>query len=245
MPRWWERRSRRAFGDRAVRSPPSNSTLPEVGSARPFSRRSSVDLPDPDRPMTTKSSPGSTAKEASITAAVVPSARSSSRSAPSLTRRTPSLALRPKTLNTCSATSFDTCTSSRTAIRTGREAGPSEPRPRPFRNRRRGGARPASSPHVPAIPEAMPGLHKGHTFRHAARRRTRLNHVRRPKACRRRAAPQVRRGGPHRRSARAPGTTRGSPSSPGRARGAARRGGWRPGRRGSGAGPAAAGRRTC
>ncbi len=60
--------------------------------------RSKVDLPDPDRPMTTKISPGSTVNEASITAAVVPSARSSSRSAPSRSRSTASPGRLPNTL---------------------------------------------------------------------------------------------------------------------------------------------------
>ena len=38
----------------------------------PFSIRISVDLPEPDRPMTTKISPSSTSKDASMTAAVTP-----------------------------------------------------------------------------------------------------------------------------------------------------------------------------
>lgn len=103
-----ERSSRRSFGASDETSLPSKRTRPEVGCASPLRVRSSVDFPDPDRPITTKISPCCTSNEASITAAVVPSARNWSRSAPALRRRTPSLGLRPKTLNTCSATSLDT-----------------------------------------------------------------------------------------------------------------------------------------
>lgn len=77
-----DRTCRSSAGLRAVRSWPSKSTRPAVGSRSPLSMRSNVDFPDPDRPITTKICPGSTVNEASITAAVVPSARSSSRSAP-------------------------------------------------------------------------------------------------------------------------------------------------------------------
>lgn len=57
-----------------------------------------VDLPEPDRPMTTKFSPGSTVKLASITAAVSPSSRSSARSRPLRRASTPREGRRPKTL---------------------------------------------------------------------------------------------------------------------------------------------------
>ncbi len=79
---FFDRTSRSARALSAVRSWPSNRTWPAVGSRSPSDTRRRVDLPDPDRPMTTKIWPGSTVKDASITAAVVPSARSSSRSAP-------------------------------------------------------------------------------------------------------------------------------------------------------------------
>lgn len=87
-----ERTRRSSRGVSAVRSSPSKRMRPEVGSSSPLSMRSRVDLPDPDSPMTTKICPGSTLKEASITAAVVPSARSSSRSAPRSRARTASAA---------------------------------------------------------------------------------------------------------------------------------------------------------
>ncbi len=73
--------------------------------------RSRVDLPEPDNPMTTKICPGSTVNEASITAAVVPSARNSSRSEPLSSFRTASSGRLPNTLYKCSACSLDTYTS--------------------------------------------------------------------------------------------------------------------------------------
>ena len=51
------RSSRSRSGLAAVTSSPSISTLPAVGSIRRDRQRTSVDLPEPDRPMTTKSSP--------------------------------------------------------------------------------------------------------------------------------------------------------------------------------------------
>src|SRR4051812_37973864 len=56
----------------AVTSRPSISTRPAVGSIRRISVRTSVDLPDPERPMTTKTSPGYTSNETSRTAATQP-----------------------------------------------------------------------------------------------------------------------------------------------------------------------------
>lgn len=106
-----ERTARRSAGASSVRSWPSKRTCPAVGSRSPFSMRSSVDLPEPESPMTTKIWPGSTEKEASITAAVVPSARSSSRSTPFSSRCTASSGRLPNTLYKCSACSLDTYTS--------------------------------------------------------------------------------------------------------------------------------------
>ena len=74
-----ERTLRSSLSLSEVRSWPSNRTVPAVGSSSPLSVRSRVDLPDPDRPMTTNIWPSSTSIDASITAAVVPSARRSSR----------------------------------------------------------------------------------------------------------------------------------------------------------------------
>ena len=73
--------------------------------------RSSVDLPDPDRPMTTKIWPGSTVKEASITAAVVPSRAELVTVRAALELVTASSGRLPNTLYRCSACSLDTYTS--------------------------------------------------------------------------------------------------------------------------------------
>lgn len=108
-----ERTPRSSRSLSSVRSWPPKRTCPAVGSDRPLSMRSSVDLPDPDSPMTTKISPGSTVKDASMTAAVVPSARSSSRaSSPWRSRSTAWSGFLPKTLYRFSASSLaDTLTS--------------------------------------------------------------------------------------------------------------------------------------
>ena len=72
-------------------------TVPLVASWRPFSIRISVDLPEPDSPITTKISPVFTSNEASMTAAV-PSDETESRVAPAFSRFTISAGLRPNTL---------------------------------------------------------------------------------------------------------------------------------------------------
>ena len=46
--------------------------MPEGGSLSRVRQRTSVDLPDPERPMTTKTSPGATSKDTSLTAAMHP-----------------------------------------------------------------------------------------------------------------------------------------------------------------------------
>ncbi len=52
------RRMRRSSGPFArVTSIPSNVTVPDVGSTRRLMHRSSVDLPEPDKPMSTMNSP--------------------------------------------------------------------------------------------------------------------------------------------------------------------------------------------
>ncbi|CAM5640202.1 hypothetical protein SVIOM342S_08497 [Streptomyces violaceorubidus] len=53
-------------------SSPSMAMDPAVGSMRRVRQRTRVDLPEPDRPMTTKTSPLRTSKETSATAAVQP-----------------------------------------------------------------------------------------------------------------------------------------------------------------------------
>ena len=49
----------------AVMSSPYSWTMPEVGSISRVSSRTSVDLPEPERPITTKTSPGATSNETS------------------------------------------------------------------------------------------------------------------------------------------------------------------------------------
>ena len=86
-PKCWKtmlnrrRRSSRSFAWLAFRmSSPSRRTSPAVGSMRRVMQRTSVDLPLPDRPMTTKTSPGQTSKETSRRAIIEPVLpRSSSR----------------------------------------------------------------------------------------------------------------------------------------------------------------------
>ena len=68
-----------------VMSWPSITTVPAVGSISRVRQRTSVDLPEPDRPITTKTSPGATSKETSLTPTTQPvfsfrSARDSSAS---------------------------------------------------------------------------------------------------------------------------------------------------------------------
>ena len=53
-------------------SSPSKTTSPAVGSISRVRQRTSVDLPEPESPMTTKTSPGATSKPTSRTAAVQP-----------------------------------------------------------------------------------------------------------------------------------------------------------------------------
>ena len=64
----------------AVTSCPAIRTVPAVGSIRRTSVRTSVDLPDPESPITTKTSPGQTWKLTSRTAVMQPvCSRSSAR----------------------------------------------------------------------------------------------------------------------------------------------------------------------
>src|SRR5690554_1023085 len=103
---------RSSAGETSVTLWSSMSTRPALGVSRPLSIRMRVDLPEPDRPMTTKVSPGLTSKVASMTAAV-PSDLTSSRGAPSRRRRTASWDRRPNTLYTLSARNELTLTSQR------------------------------------------------------------------------------------------------------------------------------------
>ena len=57
---------------RSVTSSPSMTTSPAVGSISRVRQRTSVDLPEPDRPITTKTSPGATSKDTSFTPTTQP-----------------------------------------------------------------------------------------------------------------------------------------------------------------------------
>ena len=59
-------------------SSPLSSTEPAVGSMSRVRQRTSVDLPEPDRPITTKTSPGATSNETSLTPTTQPVFSSSS-----------------------------------------------------------------------------------------------------------------------------------------------------------------------
>ena len=93
------RSARSALASICAMSWPSNSTWPAVGSIRRLSSRTSVDLPEPDRPMTTKISPSCTAKLASLTPSVWPvRSKMAALSRPSRTRCIASCGRSPKTL---------------------------------------------------------------------------------------------------------------------------------------------------
>src|SRR5699024_9580584 len=102
LPRTCRRAEESAF----EMSVPRTSTVPAVGAHSPLSVRIRVDLPEPDRPMTTKISPSSTSKLASMTAAI-PILVRSFRSAPSSSRLITSFGRLPRTLYT-----FDALTTS-------------------------------------------------------------------------------------------------------------------------------------
>ena len=79
----WRRSCGAARAGAARRRPagprPRAAPDPEVGSTSRVRQRTSVDLPEPDSPMTTKTSPGATSKLTSRTAAVQPRCSISSR----------------------------------------------------------------------------------------------------------------------------------------------------------------------
>ena len=72
------RSSRRRLFDACKTFSPSMKTSPAVGSIKRVKHRTSVDLPEPERPMTTKTSPSATSKETSLTAATHPVCSNSS-----------------------------------------------------------------------------------------------------------------------------------------------------------------------
>ena len=65
----WRRNSRKSAWLAAITSLPAISICPAVGSIRRISVRTSVDLPEPERPITTNTSLGHTSNETSRTAA--------------------------------------------------------------------------------------------------------------------------------------------------------------------------------
>ena len=66
------RNSRRRLSSTFKMSSPSNFICPCVGSIRRVMHRTRVDLPEPERPITTNTSPGATSNETSRTAIVLP-----------------------------------------------------------------------------------------------------------------------------------------------------------------------------
>src|SRR5439155_26613761 len=100
----WRRSSRRSDWEAAQTSRPSISISPAVGSISRMSVRTSVDFPEPERPITTKTSCGQTSKETLRTAATQPVFSRSSRrgsSASGVPMTFPALA--PKIFQTPSA----------------------------------------------------------------------------------------------------------------------------------------------
>ena len=100
----WRRSSRSSAASAAITSRSLILILPALGSISRISVRTSVDLPEPDRPMTTNTSPGLMSSETSRTAITQPvfsrsSARESSQSGVPITRSP----LGPKTFQTPSA----------------------------------------------------------------------------------------------------------------------------------------------
>ncbi len=97
------RRARRSRSLSWLMSWPSTTIWPLVGSISRLSRRTSVDLPEPDRPMMTKTSPASMVKWASNTPMDWPvRCRMSCFDSPCCTRSSAACGWSPKTLNTCS-----------------------------------------------------------------------------------------------------------------------------------------------
>jgi hypothetical protein len=83
MPNFARRNSRSALPESPVTSVPSTTTLPLDGSISRLTQRSRVDLPEPDRPMTTRISPSATSNETLCRPTTAPVlACTSARSAP-------------------------------------------------------------------------------------------------------------------------------------------------------------------
>ena len=97
----WRRSSRSSDWSAAMTSCPVMWMLPAVGSIRRISVRTRVDLPEPDRPMTTNTSPGWISIETSRTATTLPVLRCSS-------QRGSSASGVPMTLSACGPKIFQT-----------------------------------------------------------------------------------------------------------------------------------------
>ena len=97
------RSARKAAAGSALMSCPSITTRPAVGSISPLSMRTSVDLPEPDSPMMTNSSPASMVKSASNTPMDCPVfSRICCLPAPSRASASACWGWLPNTLKTCS-----------------------------------------------------------------------------------------------------------------------------------------------
>ena len=109
------RRTRRmSAGEQAATSttssPPCTSTRPRVTGFRPFAARSSVDFPDPDKPISTEISPRATRRLASATPSTTPNLADISARVPPASRNSSALAMarrpsrpswRAKRMSTC------------------------------------------------------------------------------------------------------------------------------------------------
>ena len=110
MPSLRWRSFRSPSGGRVVTSSSSMSTRPDVGSMSRLRQRTRVDLPLPDRPMTTTISPSSTSKLALFTPTPSPVFfRISSLDLPSLRSGRAFSGCAPKTLKRFSTTIFAMC----------------------------------------------------------------------------------------------------------------------------------------
>ena len=101
MPKLWRRNSRSAAGAIAVTSAPRTRMVPLLGSISRFRQRSIVDLPLPDRPMTTRISPSATSKLTWLRPTAVPvRASTAARSSPASSIARASALRSPNTLVT-------------------------------------------------------------------------------------------------------------------------------------------------
>ena len=98
MPILLRRKSTSCLPDMAVKSSPSMKILPAVGSVNREMQRKSVDLPEPDRPITTNNSPFCTSNVALLTPTIQPAAWKAAASTTPAELRIMAAALSPKIL---------------------------------------------------------------------------------------------------------------------------------------------------